>query len=388
MNPFRILHIGSGNLYGGIERALVAMAKYRSSCHALDQHFALCFPGRLERELAATGVPVFRLGEVRISRLWTVLKARRRLRQLLNQNTYHAVICHAAWPMAVFGATVPPESRLVYWLHDVPAGKHWLERWARRIRPWVVVCNGNFTAEHLHYLYPDSPKVIVRYPVDLRPASIDARRRIRESLGTPSECVVIIQVSRMEPWKGQALHIKALAKLKSIPDWQCWIIGGAQRREEATYLARLKSAAEISGVSDRVRFLGQRADVEELLAAADIFCQPNEGPEPFGIVFIEALAAGLPVVATAMGGASEIVNSDCGILTPRSDADALAGALEQLIQNPALRRKLGAAGPARARHLCAPEDRVLELYRTLCATKGTESSPLQPGIGLVSPGSP
>ena len=57
----------------------------------------------------------------------------------------------------------------------------------------------------------------------------------------------------------------------------------------------------------------QRDDVPRLLAAADIFCQPNLGPEPFGIGFVEALSAGLPVITTATGGALEIVDGDCGI---------------------------------------------------------------------------
>jgi glycosyltransferase involved in cell wall biosynthesis len=370
MNSRRILHIGSGNLYGGIETTLVAMARRRSSCPALEQHFALCFPGRLEKELSATGAPVFLLGEVRISRVWTALKARRRLRQLLAQNAYDAVICHATWPMAVFGPAVPRQTPLVFWLHDVPAGKHWLEKLARRTRPSLVVCNSQFTAEHLNHLYSDAVKVVIHCAVEFRTASAGARETIRQKLGAPAGSTVIIQVSRMEPWKGQALHLEALAKLHAIPGWQCWIVGGAQRQEEAEYLARLKSLAEARGIADRVRFLGQRNDVADLLAAADIFCQPNEGPEPFGIVFIEALAAGLPVVATAMGGAKEIVSADCGLLTPPADAGALARALEQLIGNPALRRALGTAGPTRARQMCAPEDRIADLYGTLSASAG------------------
>ena len=65
-----------------------------------------------------------------------------------------------------------------------------------------------------------------------------------------------------------------------------------------------------------MRWLGQRRDVPELLAAADIYCQPNVGAEPFGIVFVEALYTGLPVVTTALGGALEIIDASCGVLVP------------------------------------------------------------------------
>ena len=76
---------------------------------------------------------------------------------------------------------------------------------------------------------------------------------------------------------------------------------------------------------ERVRFLGQRSDIPDVLGAADIHCQPNVDPEPFGVAFVEALHAGLPVVTTAIGAAPEVVDATCGVLVPK-DAGALAGA--------------------------------------------------------------
>ena len=131
-------------------------------------------------------------------------------------------------------------------------------------------------------------------------------------------------------------------------------MGGVQRPHEQVYLHELKAAAERAGVEGRIRFLGQREDVSRLLAAADIHCQPNTGPEPFGIAFVEALEAGLPVLTTRMGGAVEIVTETCGILVPHDDAVALAEACSRLIDEPALRKSLGAAGPRRAEEICGP----------------------------------
>jgi glycosyltransferase involved in cell wall biosynthesis len=88
--------------------------------------------------------------------------------------------------------------------------------------------------------------------------------------------------------------------------------------------------------------------------ASDIHCQPNIGPEPFGITFIEALYAGLPVVSTQIGGAVEIITHSCGVLVPPDDPVALAEALAGLIKDPDVRSQLGAAGPERARQLCEP----------------------------------
>jgi len=178
---------------------------------------------------------------------------------------------------------------------------------------------------------------------------------VRGGLNTAEDAVVIVQVSRMEAWKGQQAHLEALARIKNLPTpWVCWMVGGAQRPEEREYLESLRKQAEILGLAERVRFLGQRSDVPVLLGAADIFCQPNLTPEPFGIVFVEALWAALPVVSFALGGALEIVDDSCGLLIPPGDVEGLAAGLGSLIEQAGLRATLGRGGPARAARLSDP----------------------------------
>jgi glycosyltransferase involved in cell wall biosynthesis len=199
---------------------------------------------------------------------------------------------------------------------------------------------------------------------------------VRAELGAAPEAAVVIQVSRMEEWKGHRLHLNALARLAGAPGgsggrskWSCWIVGGAQRAHEARYLEALRAEAAALGIGSRVNFLGQRGDVARLLAAADIHCQPNTGPEPFGITFIEALYAGLPVVTTAIGGALEIVDGSCGILIEPNDPAALAEALGRLIEDRELRARLGATGPARATALCEPRAQLQALARALTSLR-------------------
>jgi len=124
-------------------------------------------------------------------------------------------------------------------------------------------------------------------------------------------------------------------------------------------------------LTSRVSFLGERSDVPDLLRAADIFCQPNSGPEPFGIVFVEALYAGLPVVTTDMGGPKEIVDASCGFLVAPEPA-AVAAALRRLISEPALRKKLAEAAPARARQLCDPQARIEEIAQAISSLESRE----------------
>jgi glycosyltransferase involved in cell wall biosynthesis len=166
----------------------------------------------------------------------------------------------------------------------------------------------------------------------------------------------------MEPWKGHELLLDALAELGDTPGWVCWIAGGAQRPHEHQYLEGLRRKTDRLGLADRVRFLGQRPDVPRLMAAADLHCQPNTGPEPFGIAFVEALYAGLPVVTTALGGALEIVTERCGVLVPPADGKSLAAALARLIREEELRKRLGDAGPEQARNLCDPVRQLAGLH--------------------------
>jgi glycosyltransferase involved in cell wall biosynthesis len=193
------------------------------------------------------------------------------------------------------------------------------------------------------------------------------RREVRAALHTPEDAVVILQASRLERWKGHAQLLQALAHLRDVPNWICWMTSGAQRPQEAAYLAELEAMVVDSGLSDRVQFLGQRSDVPQLMLAADIYCQANTSPEPFGVAFVEALYAGLPVVATALGGALEIVDETCGVLTPPNDPAAVAQVLRRLMQDRETRAALTQAGPDRARLLCDPATQM-ELLRSLLSS--------------------
>lgn len=366
----RVLHIYSGNLYGGIETMLVTLARERDLCPEMEPHFALCFEGRLSDELHATGAQVRQLGNVRASHPQTVWRARRKLSELLKRFAYDAVICHAPWSQAIFGGVVRDAGvPLIFWLHNEAEGRHWTERWARRTPPDLAICNSHFTASTLTALYPHARAEVFYYPVSFPQSQPSAEecRAARAELDAPEDATVIIQVSRMEAWKGHALHLEALGRLRELPGWVCWFVGGAQRPHEVAYEKELKAAAIRSGIAERVRFAGQRSDIQKLLGASDIHCQPNLQAEPFGITFIEALYARLPVVTFAMGGAAEIINDSCGVLVPPGDTNALAEALRQLINDAALRSALGEAGPARARELCDAAAQLQNLHGALAS---------------------
>lgn len=391
----RVLHVYSGNLFGGVEALLLTLAEADPS--PVQSEFALCYDGRLRRGLIERGAHVHALGEVRLRQPFSVLRARRNLRALITHGGYDAVVCHSVWAQVLFAPTVRASRRpLGLWLHDVATGRHWLERLARRVPPDLIVANSHFTASTLEHLYPGLPPLVLHCPV-ARPERdwLPERAAVRQEVGSSSDRVLIVQVGRMDPLKGHAVLLDACAELAGDDRWECWIAGGSQRPQETQYLAGLVQRAAKLGLSERVRFLGERHDVPRLLAAADIFCQPNVRPEAFGIAIVEAMHAGLPVVASRLGGAVESLAGGIGVLVESGNAHTLAAELRRLLDDEGLRKALGARGPERAKELCDPpqqlerlESALLDLARRGAATamRGPAASAGQPTTRGIPPG--
>jgi glycosyltransferase involved in cell wall biosynthesis len=372
----RVLHLNAGNFYGGVETLLTTLARLRQLCPGMEPSFGVCYEGRMSRELRDSGVLVHNLGPVRISRPWTVWRARRRLAAILRREPVDIVVCHMAWSWLVFGETVRATGRkVVLWVHGFQSRTNWLERMARWSTPNLVVANSRSTGSTVREHFPSVPLEVVYCPVESpdTPESSRWRAELRKEHGIGEDTAIILQVGRLESWKGHLVHLRALSDLPGTQKWVCWIAGGPQTPEEEKYFQQLQDIAQQLSIGSRVKFLGQRADVPKLLAASDIFCQPNQGPEPFGIVFVEALWAGRPVISSALGGVQEIVDTSCGLLVTPGDPDSLTKSLLRLIESPELRAQLGRAGPSRAFQLCDPA-RQMEKLKDLLAAQARQST--------------
>ena len=354
-----VLHLSAGNVYGGVERIVSECAISRELCSSMRPSFGVCFEGRLSEEIRGSGAPCAHLGAARVSRPVTVMRARAELRRVLTASRPDAVICHSSW-MAGLAAPVARRAGvpIATWIHDRLSGRTWAERWAALTPPDLLIVNSRYTDETVERLYPGVPHAVVYAPVP-RSADGASRHDIRTALGVDASMPVVLIVSRFERWKGHPELIAALAAIHE--PWRLWIAGRPQRPDEAEYERQLRSLVDRSGIADRTQFLGERRDVPALMRAADVHCQPNSVAEPFGLTYVEALYAGLPVVTTGVGGALEIVTGDCGLLVPPGDPGALRNALREVICDAALRARLGAAGPARAAALCDPARQLASL---------------------------
>ena len=178
----KVLHLYAGNLYGGIEVGLTTMARLRHLAPAMEPEFGLCFRGRLWNDLVATGAAVHDLEPVRLSRPWTVWRARRRLRQVLAERRPEVVVTHDSWPYTVFAPVVRRTGiRLVHSTHGIVNGQHWLDRLAGRTPPDLVVANSRFTAGSVAAVFPASPVEVWHAP---RAADVARFGSVRSSFRT------------------------------------------------------------------------------------------------------------------------------------------------------------------------------------------------------------
>jgi glycosyltransferase involved in cell wall biosynthesis len=351
----RILHVHSGNIFGGVERILLALAGHKDISPAFEHHFALCFRDRLWRELIEMDAETLGIGEVRLSHPLRVFRARRELRKILQKEKYDLVIVHSAWSQALFAREIlSAGTPLVFWLHTRATGTSGLERLAQLNFPDAIISVSRWADASAQKLFPGVPSSVVYSPLAIDRATFEKvdRKQVRSTFGVDENGVVILQASRMEAWKGHRELLTALAMLRGEADWVCWIAGGAERPEELEYFRELKGVADQLKIADRVKFLGRREDVPALMVAADIYCQANTEAEGFSIAFLEAFYAGLPIVTTALGGALEIVDSECGELVSAHDTERFAAALRRLISDRALRQRLGVNGRQRALERC------------------------------------
>jgi glycosyltransferase involved in cell wall biosynthesis len=174
------------------------------------------------------------------------------------------------------------------------------------------------------------------------------RSRTRKELGIPRHSLVVGFVGWLLPIKGVRFLVEAMARVvEQHPGSLLVLVGKGEKERE------LRQQAENLGLADKVRFLGWRQDVEEIMPGLDLLVLPslNEG---MGRVLVEAMAMELPIVASRVGGIPDLVqNEQNGLLVPPADAAALARAISDLLENKGKRKRLGEAGKRMCRSYSA-----------------------------------
>jgi glycosyltransferase involved in cell wall biosynthesis len=231
-------------------------------------------------------------------------------------------------------------------------------RWAFRSADALMVISKFVAASLVKNGYRREKIHIVLNAID--PDAWDYRRDpgpVRREFGISDTAPVIVCAARLFHWKGQADLLRAIDIVRrEFPDVRLLIVGTDDRLAMRTsFMAELKDLARDLGLFDHVVFTGQRADMAAVMAAADVFALPSF-EEPFGLVFLEAMAMKKPVAAVDNGGTPEVVeHGKSGLLSPPRDIPALAANLLALLRDAALSARLGDYGRHQVEARFTPE---------------------------------
>jgi len=333
---------------GGLERTVVDLiASQREAGH---QCRVICLfkLGLLAKELLASGVRVDACGK----RPGLDLRALRRARALIRQSPDAVLHTHNAMAhyYAVIASLGLPLKCRINTRHGMggrskSGRQEWIYRQSMRFTDYTVaVCEAaraRFAAEGVA---PRRGLLSVPNGIRLdrfKPASVAGRQALAAELGWPEGSRIIGTVGRLQPVKDHALLLRAFAKVRmQVPEAVLAIVGDGPLR------GALEAQAGQAGLSDAVRFLGDRHDVPRLLTGMDVFALSSVS-EGYSIALLEACAAGLPIVATDVGGNREIVHDGInGRLVPAADVAALATALIALLRGGDQAARMGHAGQA------------------------------------------
>jgi glycosyltransferase involved in cell wall biosynthesis len=381
----RVLYVNHTGLLGGAERSLLSLLDFLPA--DFDGRLA-CPPGPLHDDATRRGVRVVPIagsaGSLKLHLVQTPIAlgamAVAAAGLLRAARFWHADVLHANSIRA--GMIAEPVARalgrpLVLHVRDClppsPLTRRLQQSLAERAAVVIAISHHvarafdpDGTARRLEVI--DNPFDLTR----LDPASID-RNAARSRLGLAPDQPALALVGQITPWKGQEESIRALARTRRThPNAVLLLVGEAKfvaratRYDNRSYLRRLHETVAELGLDGAVRFLGEREDVPEILRACDVALVPS-WDEPFGRSVVEAMAMGVAVVSTAVGGPAEIIRDGIdGVLVAPRQAHALAAAIAGLLDEPATRHALGRAARASAierfgahRHVAG----VTSLYR-------------------------
>jgi len=352
--PWRVLFVDHAGWMGGAEENLRLLLSHLDRQKVVPL-LASAAGSPLATAAEAMGVPVFPVPMARlrgrrdvagIARDWArgvralAALTRREKVHILHANTMRASL-YAAPAARLTGA------RLVWHVHDI-------------FRPGPYTWMMCLAAHGIVVISPAAARGLpapARTRAQLIPNGIDlprfapstqARRRVREEFGFGEEDFVVGSIGWIAPWKQTHLFVEVARHLAGhIPAARFLLVGDIPDVRYAGYLAEVRAAAQ-GKWAQRICFAGARADIPDILAGLDLLVHTAKA-EPFGRVIMEAMSAGVPVVAFADGGVPDVLGeSQAGVLVPPGDLPAMVKAIRVLWENPTQRRAMGLAGRARA----------------------------------------
>lgn len=342
----RVMHVVLSLAPGGTERLVIEIVRRLQANSVESTICCLDEPGAWADEAAGLGVavvalrrrPGFRPGLARA------------IARLAAQHRVDVLHCHhySSFVYGQLAALLRPSTRVVFTEHgrlsDAPPSRK-----RRVVNPMLGrLPNAIFAVSHdlrQHMIaegFPAARVTVLHNGIDLGPpVAENARRASRTALGLPIDSFVVGAVARLDPVKDLVTLVEAFGSVHALVTGARLVIVGDGPEREA-----LRSAVRRFGIPDAVLMTGYREDVRALLPGFDVFvnCSIHEG---ISLTILEAMAATVPLVATSVGGNSEVVDRSTGLLVPARSPTALASALTALAADVDQRRQMGAAARLR-----------------------------------------
>lgn len=352
MDRRRCLWLTKGLGRGGVERLLVDMLPLIDlERYEIDVAYVLPWKDNFHRDLEDRGARVVCLGSGGMADLRWIT----RLRNLLRRRDYALVHTHAPVPASVArmvrGRQHPPV--FVHTEHNLWSRYHWATRLSNSAtyhRNAAAIAVSNTVAESIDPLIGKrSPEPVTIYHGTIPSAtcswSTEERTKRRRALNLPVEAFVVGQVANFTPKKNHRLLLEAISGEGPQSRIHLALVGLGPLEAE------VRAAAVELGVADRTTFLGSRDDVLEILPLFDLFALSSRF-EGFPISLVEAMATGLPCVATEVGGIPEVlVHGENGLLVPTGDRDGIRASITKLMDDSDLAATLGAGARRTAERL-------------------------------------
>ena len=344
-----ITHVLENLERGGLERVVVDLAEVQAAAGHRVRVVCLFQRGPLAAELQRQGIEVMHCGKRAGTDLAALARLRRALRPAIGGivHTHNAVAhYHAAAALLGLGRV-----RLLNTRHGMGATEQGGDRSERlfhlagyRTDAVVAVCEAARAAYATQVPAPRLAMQVVPNGIRMQrfaPGDAHDRERLRGQLGFAPGTRLVGSVGRLNFIKDHASLLHAHARIQAqVPDTGLVVVGSGPE------LASLRDLRESLGLADRVHLLGDRDDVPELLRGLDLFVLPSTS-EGYSLALVEACAAGLPIIATDVGGNREIVMPGRnGMLVPAEAPDTLAASLIEMLQDPETMARMGRSGRA------------------------------------------
>jgi glycosyltransferase involved in cell wall biosynthesis len=349
-----VLAVHLAELIGGAEHLLLHLLEGNLQCGSTEYHVVFLHDGPLARMVAGLGYPVqvFEAGEVPEVHKFAYTTAR--LAAYVERVDPALVM---AWKggshlYASLAAQLVHRPE-IWWQQEIPLGCR-SDRILTLMPTRRIFCVSHESATAQMRMQPHRPTTVIYpciHPSLLAENGLPSVREARSILGLPPERPLVGMIGRLVPRKGADVFLHAAADVASIfPSAMFAVVGGPQQGLSESFAAAVQRLPTELGIAERVLLPGYVSTPALWMQAMDIVVHAASQPEAFGMVIVEAMALGKPVIASDCGGPREIVCSGVnGLLAPAGDVRALAEAICHLLGDPDLARRMGYEARVRAR---------------------------------------